>query len=253
MLVDAARHGAAIDKLLSESLKDVEKPVLIAAPLHIKNILVPKLQNTTVYGDDVFTTHYGCDLGTNEFMDCKTVVMIGNHYLPKSALAGRHLQSRSKTVTDESLVEINDRGSQRQSKSDSMESYFRQYIPRGACRRIDSSGMAAPMTAVVVWPQFSVMVAERSFPGCKVIQAETRTEQYKKRAASRKDSLASRLLTALADYEGEAATLADLEIDAKNFGRTKTRLINEPEILSKIGWSFLPGQRGKNPHTFQRL
>lgn len=255
--IDAARHGKHVDKLLHDCLRLVEHnrfPVLIVAPLHLKNIMVPKVEaDPRTYGDQIRFTHYGADLGTNSFMDCQSVIMLANNYLPNSVRAGRHLQVRGQRVSKDSLKAVNNKRTQRQNKVDSMESYFRQYLARGAIRLIDEHGQAAPMTAVVCWRQFTAEIAERSFPGAKVVRSEAKKTLHKKRGDNRKDGFMQKLVEALSEVKSDEITVGDLGINRGQVSRKREVLLAGPSELEAIGWEFVPGERGwGNPSKFIR-
>ena len=253
--IDASKHGKVIDILLHKlfgACGDDMRPVLIVAPLSLKNIIYEKIvASPSTYGREVMLTHYGADLGTNAFMKCQTVIFLANHYLPKAVIGARQLQAKHQRVSDHSLKGINNRSSQRDGKVRSMESAFRQYLARGCVRLLDEDGIAKRMDAIVCWPQFTSEIAERSFPGCTIVRSEEKKALIKKRSDGRKDSFVGKLVNALDQFDGDTATASDLGINQSQLSRNRKKLIDCTEI-ELIGWKFVPGKRGHHPHSFIR-
>lgn len=211
---------------------------------------------------EAMVTHYGCDVGSNQYRDCNRVFLVSEFHKPSEVYRSHYLgHSQVAKVTDECLKPIsNTRGKVYQEVvSDSYAVHLKQMLARGTCRFVDEEGKAQKMEAycMIDKERFGTLLPEL-FPGVELVYPkghQPKSGFNKNERVPTTSKLIQYLPTV--DKEKDFVSAKDLEAAGiKIKGKPKKEAIARKEqTFEDIGWSFEQGTVGRygHPSGFRRL
>ncbi|MEO9793887.1 hypothetical protein [Tateyamaria sp.] len=200
-------------------------------------------------------THYGCDVGSNEYRECSTVWLVSQFHQPKDVLFSKYLGHAKKLATDDNLeAGQNFRGSLiTQLELEHHSTQTKQMGARGTCRDVDGDGVAANMTLNCLWKeadQFTSIVPS-VFQGCRLVYPDGVVPSSPKKHTK---PVVVKIAEYLQSTDKDCVTASDLNragIKIKGQPR-KDKIKAAGDMFKGIGWQFFDGERGKKPARFVR-
>lgn len=223
---------------------------LVVCPKDLEKDIKRRLKSSHI-------THYGCDVGSNEYRECDKVWLVSLFHLPADVLFAKYLGHSKQSATEEALEPGQNTQSRtvRELKRLHYSTHIKQMAARGTCRNVDRSGVADYMELNCVFPDrdlFTELLPEL-FQGVNLTYEEGAEPWANKRTRS----LVARITELLRSTERDEVTAADLLAEGiKIKGKPrKDELESKSENWRSIGWSFFRGEPGRygKPASFKRL
>lgn len=233
-------HGKASEASLVVVHKSVED--------HVRDALRTEIAEK----ECVQVTHWGCDVGSNEYRDCKTVFMFSEFYQPRHVYLAKALGSTGKQATDYALRQATgQRSSGLVSEVEEAHLFrqFKQMASRGTARQVDDHGIAAPMRVITSMDRARLLrCLPELFPSAPapVNLASPNTTKFTKG-----QKLASHLMQHMQARTRLALCATDIYGATGIMPKDLNRAFNSRECvnLEVFGWSFTPGAgRLTKPH-----
>lgn len=223
---------------------------LIVCPKALERDISRKVKNAKV-------THWGCDIGSNEYRECSKVWLVSLFHQRADVLYSKYLGHARQPATEDSLKDGSNTqgsaGNELRRLHHSMQ--IKQMGARGACRNVDESGVAAPMELHCVFHDrdvFSAIVPE-VFRGAE-LGYEDRPQQTRPR---KNRPIVPRIVECLTEAVDDFVSAKDLEENGIKIRGSdpKKKIKEKPELWATQGWEFLDGSPGRYGQSagFRRL
>ncbi|TCM84589.1 DEAD/DEAH box helicase family protein [Rhodovulum steppense] len=222
---------------------------LVVCPKDFEKDIARKLSSACV-------THWGCDVGSNEYRDCDTVWLVSMFHQPNDVLFSKYLGHAKQNATEENLeAGKNTQGNLiRELKRLHYATHIKQMAARGTCRSVDGQGKAAYMELNCIFPDrddFTTLLPEL-FSGVK-LSYEAGSEPN----ARNNRSLIARISEYLCRTDSDFVSAGDLlayGIIIRGKPK-KVQIEQQQQHWTSLGWIFEKGEPGRygNPAGFRRL
>ena len=195
-------------------------------------------------------THWGVDVGSNAYRECKRVWVISEFHNPRDTLFAQYLGHAELKATEETLRPGANRNSHhmRSLRSLHYRTYLKQMIARGACRNVNEDGVAETMEVhcMIDRERFAELLLVL-FPDCQVVYPDS--DPFLSRKEPQNRSTVSRLAEFLPSVSMDVTklTVDDLAENGIRIADShkRSQLMGAEGIFNAYGWSFIPGRRGR--------
>ena len=243
-------HRESFVNYVADKIGFWDSRTLVVCPKDLEKDIARKLSSAKV-------THWGCDVGSNEYRDCENVWLVSLFHQPNDVLYSKYLGHSKKAATEESLsAGENFRSTtNRQLKQLHHKTHVKQMAARGTCRNVDQTGIADHMVLNCIFPnrdEFTTWLPEL-FRGME-LQFEVGSVPKTK---SKNRSVVAKISDYLRETSSDWVTASDLqcaEIKIKG-SKPKVLIQAESERWASMGWVFESGKSGRysQPSGFRRL
>lgn len=204
-------------------------------------------------------THYGVDIGSNEYRKCTAVWLVSLYHQQNDTLQSKYLgHSRVEQVTDDTL----EPGKNTRSKLFNDLKYLhhstiiKQMGARGSCRNVDSDGVAKHMELNCIWSDRDMFteIVPTQFPNC---QLNYEGDSEPKTAKRKLRGVVSRTLEYLNKSDKDEVFFTELR-DAGIKAKGKPyfdKILERKDAFSALGWRWVEGTPGRygRPASFERI
>lgn len=239
---------------VAQALTWADEDTLIVCPKDFESDIQHRLNEAKV-------THYGCDVGSNEYRNCNRVMLVSEFHKPTEVHRAHYLaHSGVEKVTEDNLRPVSNTKSRtyREVEDNNYAVHLKQMVSRGSLRHVDDSGKAYPCEVFLMIDKerFSRLVPQL-FPGAVLLYPEGM--EPKTKGFQSTQSVVSKLMQLLPQIPKEHGFVSSVELQRAGIkikGSDKKRMILEKEDVWKdMGWHFEQGSPGKysNPSGFRRI
>lgn len=249
IIADYSQREEFIDYLVSQ-IGHSDAKTLIVCPKDLESDVERKFPDARV-------THWGCDVGSNEYRDCEKVWLVSLFHQPKDVLYAKYLGHSKVNVSDETLkAGQNFQGSTfKLLENEHHAMQIKQMGARGKCRFVNDAGIAEPQELNCLFYDEDIFstVIPAQFPGATLV-FPVGTEPMKRHSNK---PVVSKLIRYLNESEAAfagAPELLEAGIKIKGSDRKK-KIIAAEELFDGIGWKYEAGQVGRygQPSGFRRI
>ncbi|NPD21740.1 DEAD/DEAH box helicase family protein [Alterinioella nitratireducens] len=240
----------ALVAYVAEKVGTWNSGTLVVCPKPLKKDIARRLKGAKI-------THWGCDVGSNEYRDCDTVWLVSLFHKPSDVLFLQYLGHARQYATDETLEPGQNTQSStiRELKRLHHATHVKQMAARGSCRNVDGDGLADQMELNCIFPDrdlFTELLPEL-FRGVKLVYEQGSEPATKGKTRTVVVKIADYLQRTNKDCVS-AQDLKDADIKIKGT-KPKAQIEERTDLWFSMGWSFergRPGRYGK-PTSFTRL
>lgn len=247
------RSPAQLETILSyvaEKVGERTDNTLVVCPLDLEEHFSKRLPGAKV-------THYGCDVGSNEYRDCDRVFLVSLFHQTGGALLSKYLGHAKQDASEKSLEPgKNSQGDlNRKLRRLHHSTHIKQMGARGTCRHVDANGVADRMELHCIFPDVD------DFTTIVPVQFDKVTLVYEDGFAPsvgkpNRDKIAA-TLNYLICSDKDVVTAPELRaagIKAKGSAYSR-RVSEEAGVFSSQGWEFIQGEAGRygRPTRFRRI
>ncbi|WP_050927825.1 hypothetical protein [Aestuariivita boseongensis] len=212
--------------------------------------------------EEAHVTHYGCDVGSNEYRDCNRVFLISEFHKPAHVHRANYLAHRGvEKVTEDNLKPVSNTQSSTYAKvrDNNYSVHLKQMVSRGTCRYVNDKGVANAMevTCMIDKDRFARLVPEL-FPGAVLIYPEGQEPKINN-VRGKRQSTVEKLMIYLPTVPDDqnvvtSVCLKDADIIIKGAQRKK-QITEAGDIFVSLGWTFEEGTAGRygKPAGFVRV
>ena len=240
ILSDYRQREAFLD-YLADGVGFADDKTLIVCPKDLESDIAKRIPDAKV-------THWGCDVGSNEYRDCSNVWLVSLFHQPKNVLYATYLGHSKALATEDTLKKGQSVGTGSFIKRlDYLHhsTQVKQMGARGTCRYVDDTGIANQMTLNCMFDSdlFSTIVPKQ-FPNCQMVYPKGCKAVYGSKGTHR--PLVTKIVEYLVGAKGEfvsASELANARIIIKGATRKK-RISDDKDVFDGMGWVFEEGSTG---------
>ena len=191
----------------------------------------------------VHFTNWGRDVGSNEYRECRAVILWNNHHKPKHATLAELLHYSEELVSSDGLQPYQ-QGRFKGTKAgrleeDQLYAAIKQMGARGNCRNIDDNGLCGEMQIYIAWDQLDKKKLLEVYPGATCIETATSNPVLRpKPKGVTKKALA--VLEKIGDRDEVLAS--EVTRHSRYYGAFR----KERHVFQSYGWDFVSGGRGRN-------
>jgi hypothetical protein len=220
---------------------------LVVCPLPFEKDLRRRLP------DAVNVTHWGCDVGSNEYRNCSNVWLVSLFHVPKDVLFSKYLGHSKALATAETLEPGKNTQSSlmQELKRLHYKTHIKQMAARGTCRKVDGDGVADAMTLNCIFPkrdQFLDLLPEL-FHGIQLQDAGGGKVMKTSGRQSRKAKITEYLKSTDKDFV-RVADLKGIRLGKKEDKELMEKLADH---WASLGWVWERGKRGGSSSGFRRV
>lgn len=202
-----------------------------------------------VRGHEIHLLHHGKGIGSNDYKECKEVIIVGLNNIPQAADLAEVFYHTGDKITAQSLQEAQQRGGKLdQLRQGKKNAELKQMVARGCCRTSSEEGVASPMRAWLIVPSDQLRNTDLNelFPNCQE-KLPPKSLSYCKKEPYRVET---RLLQILEGTKTDKLTRSEVDrLYCEKFD-TKSPMVNKhttviPSWLQRTCWEFIAGKRGR--------
>lgn len=208
----------------------------------------------TVRSHEIHLLHHGKGIGSNDFRECKEVIIVDLNNIPQAADLAEVFYHTGDKITAQSLQEAQQRdGKLDQLRQGKKDAELKQMVARGCCRTSSEEGVASPMRAWLIVPSDQLRNTDLNelFPNCQE-KLPPKSLSYSKKEPYRVET---RLLQILEETKADKLTRSEVDrLYCEKF-RVSSPVINKnardiPSWLKGSSWRFVTGKRGKGGEAY---
>ncbi len=234
----------------------LDRSVLIVVHKAVEPGVRAELARVATSTDGPMVTHWGCDVGSNEYRECSSVFLFSEFHQPRHAYLAKWLGSVGQPADVAALRAATGQtptGGIKAVQEAHLLRNFKQMACRGTARAVDEDGNAMPMRLFTSMDRkLLVRSLPDLFPGAP-------TPKYiasnNKRLACKGKRLANLLIVACQGGSRVGLTADEITaatgIASKDIKRAFQS--RECEVMIGIGWEFVPGNGRKEKPRLEYL
>ena len=229
------------------SKTDEGSSVLVVVPKPLKDwVEQDSYRNPNQHNAAIYVTNWGRDIGSNEYRDCKEVILWANHHKPKHTTYSELLLYSEERVNSENLQEVhNGKFTGRALSLEQAQLYaaIKQMGSRGTTRFVNDDGNAWPMRLWISWAELRPELLKDIFPESNFTREPVTDERFLSKS---KREVVPRVIDVLTKTEKDEIMMSDLRCFIGNAHKYSPQFLEARSLLNTYGWDFIQGKRGRN-------